>query len=194
MNVAHQHRAFLLERFELRGKIRENALRLRPDPSPRSGPRRSPSRPGARNPASPWRRVPIAATMMSARRAIPARSLLFEWQIVTVAFAWSSNSAMRLAHDVAAPDHHRVRAFDLDIAAAQNFHHARGRAGHQRRPVRRPDAPRSSDEIRPHLSPESPHREFSSSQSASAAASAPESRPRRRGDSARSRSPAIPRS
>ena len=96
---------------------------------------------------------PIAATTMSARRTTSGKSRVFEWQIVTVAFACISSSAMRLAHNVAAADHHGVCAFEWNIAAAQNFHHARRRAGHQRRRVRDQMARRSWDEIRPHPSP-----------------------------------------
>src|SRR4029077_187743 len=38
-----------------------------------------------------------------------------------------------LAHDVAASEHDCVRTFDGDVAATQNFHAARGSAGHESR-------------------------------------------------------------
>ena len=53
---------------------------------------------------------PIAATRMSARRAIAAASSVFEWTVVTVQSAASSNAANRLADDVRAAEHDRLCA------------------------------------------------------------------------------------
>ena len=56
---------------------------------------------------------------MSASSVWRARSRVREWQIVTVAFACSSSSAIGLPTIVAAADHDRVRAVELDLVLAR---------------------------------------------------------------------------
>ena len=126
---------------------------------------------------------PIAATTMSARRTTPGKSRVFEWQIVTVAFACISKSAIGFPTMSLRPTTTAFGAFDRDSAAAQNFHAARRRAGHQARaPGNQPSEIRP-DEIRPRPSPGPPLRERVSHPPAGATEAGREFHPRRRAHS-----------
>ena len=61
------------------------------------------------------RGTPTAAIRMSARRQTAGRSLVREWQIVTVAWRWQQQRRDRLADQVRAPDDDRLCALDRDL-------------------------------------------------------------------------------
>ena len=69
------------------------------------------------------------------RACAAARSCVCEWQSVTVAFACMQQVRHRLADDVAAADHDRARAVELDRVLGEHRHHAERRRRDERRPA-----------------------------------------------------------
>ena len=188
MHIADQHRAFRTEIVSAAPENSRNLRRLRRDPSPVLSPRRSPSRPAEYIPASPSPPAPSPPPRYPRAASSPANRRVFEWQIVTVAFACSSSSAiglptmsLRPSTTAFAPSTGILLRRKISITPA-GVHATRVR------PARHQLRPHSPDETRPHPSPGPPRPEFSLHPPAAAKAVAPEFRPRRRAGSTRSTS------
>ena len=134
MNVTREDGAFGAKRFELRGKLREDSLRLgcilHHDLADVDH-----SCAGAHEIGSHHRRFSDGCDddIGAARdaRQVPAFRMTNRDGRVGV----EQQQRHWFSHDIAAPDHHGVRAFDRNIAAAENLHHADRCAGHQPRTV-----------------------------------------------------------
>ena len=126
MHVADQRAAFLAEDCEALRKIREETFRLLAASVMRLMPTSMTVAPGRMKSGVIMPGRPMAATTMSARWTTARRSRVLEWQMVTVALACVSRSAIGLPTMSLRPSTTAFAPSSVMLLVFENFHYTGG--------------------------------------------------------------------